>query len=321
MTCPFLQTQNVKYCGLCRLTMIPVGGGDQAPERCSGPGYAACPLLAAHHEGPLPADQCPYLRFGEVRCCAASAVQKLIPCNSAAVSRCTDDGFRHCPLYLALAEPDRPGGDDDGAERADGPGCARSGDGDLDVPDTLAFAPNHLWLDHRGGRTCHIGVDAFFGRALGRVDEVTFPFGHGDGRPAVRIRAGGVDFDLVFPNAVQEAEANPHLAVAPGDLLRDPYGHGWLFEGIVSGHAATGGLHPLHRGLRRGAEARRWMRREEERLARFVHDRLLDTSDATPPLVQDGGFPCLPLADVLPAGALVRLHDEFFANGTGRADP
>ncbi|MBE0567108.1 MAG: hypothetical protein IH621_14195 [Krumholzibacteria bacterium] len=316
MKCPFLQTKSVKYCGLCRLTMIPLDGDGRTPEPCSGPGYEACPLLAAHHDGPLPQDQCPHLHFGDVHCCAASAVQKQIPCSRTAVSRCTDEGHRHCPLYLAMAEPGRGGDDGDGDGGDDG-----RDDGDLPVPDTLAFAPNHLWLDHRGGRTCHIGVDAFFGRALGRVDEIHFPFDRGDGRPAVRIRAAGVDFDLVFPNRVEAVEANPHLAVAPRDILCDPYGRGWLFEGIVSGPSAAGGRHPLHRGLRRGAEARRWMRREHERLALFVHDRLLDTSDAATPLLQDGGFPRLPLADVLPAGALVRLHTEFFSHHTGRADP
>lgn len=314
MKCPFLQTKSVKYCGLCRLTMIPLDSTGQAQERCSGPGYQACSLVHARHGDELPADRCPFLRCGEVHCCAASAVQKLIPCSATAVSRCSDDGHRHCSLYLAMADPQH--------EAAAGDVAAAPGgvDEDLPVPGNLAFAGNHMWLDHKVGRTCHLGVDAFFGRALGRVDEVSFPFHRSDGRPAVRIRSGGVDFDLVFPNALPGAEINAHLLRDPSEVLRDPYRRGWLFEGIVSGSGSGGRELPLRNGLLRGPAARRWMRRESIRLARFVHDRLLDGCDAAAPVMQDGGFPCLPLADVLPGGALVRLHEEFFSLPIERTD-
>ncbi len=307
MKCPFLQTKSVKYCGLCRLTMIPLDTTGQAQERCSGPGYQVCSLVRARHEDPLPADGCPYLRSGEVQCCAASAVQKLIPCSATAVSRCSDDGHRHCALYLAMADPRHEA--TDGDEPVAPGGYAE----DLPVPDNLAFAGNHMWLDHQSGRTCHVGVDAFFGRALGRLDRVSYPSRRGDDRPVVRLRAGGVDFDLMFPNALHGAESNAHLTLDPSAVLRDPYGRGWLFEGIVSDTASGGRGLPLRNGLLRGPAARRWMRRENTRLARFVHDRLLDCGDAAAPVMQDGGFPCLPLADVLPGGALVRLHAEFFA--------
>jgi len=309
---------NVKFCGLCRLTMIPLNGVNQVAEQCSGPDYRKCTLIQERHEGPWPKDRCPCLSVGDVHYCALAPTPKLIPCNQTTVSRCTNDGHKYCRLYLAMAEP--------GAESpaaADGnAGQGENEDQDLEfpMPGSLAYAPNHMWLDEGDGRTCHVGVDAFFGHALGKVDEVIFPR-HGDNRrPMVRFNVGGVDFDLTFPNVMQSIEINEHLMADPSEMQRDPYGKGWLFEGTSMPYPQHNGPHPLDKGLLRGAQARRWMHEECDRLAGFVHEHLSEHSRDTGLLMQDGGRSHGHLSTVLNRPELIRLHSEFFTLRAGRTE-
>ena len=310
MQCPFLRKMNVKFCGLCRTRMIPLSGANLAAEQCSGADYHKCALVQERHEGPLPKDRCPFLSVGDVHYCEMAPFQILVPCNRATVSRCKDDGHKYCELFLSMAET--------GAEFSPaGYNCmdaaGRGGKNDeIPMPESLAYAPNHMWLDQSDGPTCHLGVDAFFGRALGEVDEVIYPQ-HGDNRrPMVRFKVGGVDFDLVFPNVMQGIQTNAHLVADPSQILRDPYGRGWLFQGValpVQGHDVP---RPLENGLLRGKAARDWMAEECDRLAAFAHEHLCQHDEDTGLLLQDGGQARGHLATALDRRTLIRLHTEFF---------
>lgn len=304
MTCPFLRKMNVKYCGLYRQKMLPLGLSDPASERCAGPAYRECALAREHHKDRLDEDHCPSLSVADVHYCAVAPVRKLVPCNQTAVSRCTDGGHEHCDLYLAMIEPtvaDEPGEEDD----------------TLPLPEDLALATNHMWLEQGKGRTCHVGVDSFFAHALGRVDELVYPRRSEGGRPAVRFRVAGVDFDLVFPNHLEGVEINPHLVADPSAVLTDPYGRGWLFEARM-GPRAGAEQDALERGLRSGDAARRWLNAEQDRLAVFTHEHAGATVPGAIPVCQDGGRCAGALADNLDRSALTRLHAEFFSLGGGR---
>jgi len=298
---------NVKFCGLCRLTMIPLSETNLATEQCSGQDYYKCALVRERHEGPLPKDRCPFLSVGDVHYCALAPIPKLIPCNQTTVSRCTNEGHKYCQLFLDMAR----------AGEETSPADGRSTDAgdqmiEISMPDSLAYAPNHLWFDCGNGRTCHVGVDAFFGRALGKVDEVIYPHHENNRRPMVRFRTDGFDFDLVFPGEIQEIEINAHLVADPSEVLRDPYGRGWLFEGVTLPARRNDAIRTLEKDLLRGAAARRWMNQECARLNGFVHEHLHENSEDTGlPLpfgcrVQDH------LAEILDRRTLVRLHSEFF---------
>lgn len=315
MQCPFLRKMNVKYCGLCRLTKIPLRGTDLAAEQCSGPDYQKCTLVHERHEGPLPLDGCPFLSVGDVHYCDVAPFQKLIPCNQTTVSRCKNEGHKYCQLYLSMTESSPATGDSDDAKRA----ATSSGDADeVALPESLAYAPNHLWFDRGDGRTCHVGVDAFFARALGHVDEVIYPQHDDNRRPMVRFRVGGVDFDLLFPNVMQGTEINAHLVADPTEVVRDPYGRGWLFEGVTVPPSSPEAPRSLEAGLLRGMAARNWMRLECERLAGFVHEHLSEHTDETGLLVQDGGGPVGLIAPAMDRRTLIRLHSEFFTLRNGR---
>jgi glycine cleavage system H lipoate-binding protein len=303
MTCPFLRKMNVKYCGLYRLKMLPLGLSDPASERCVGPDYKTCALAREHHPDRLDEEHCPSLSVADVHFCAVAPVRKLVPCNRTIVSRCTDGGHEHCDLYLSMSEPSEapPAGAADEAP----------------LPPDRALATNHMWLERGTGRTCHVGVDAFFVHALGRIDEIVYPRRREGSRPAVRFRVSGVDLDLVFPNRLDGVEINPHLVVDPAAVLNDPYGRGWLFAAEALPPSDPSG-DALEQGLLRGDAARRWLNDELDRLAVFTHDHApCPPLDATP-VCQDGGRCGGHLADVLDRRALARLHAEFFSLRRGR---
>jgi hypothetical protein len=303
MQCPFLRKMNVKYCGLYTVKLIPLSGANTTPERCLSTAYHECPLVQARPDSVMGQERCPHLSVEDVHYCEVAPVRKLVPCNKAAVSRCSDDGHRYCDLYLSLAEPHGSPPSNSGAD--DSP--------ELPLPDGLACAGNHMWIDDAGGRRqVHVGVDAFFARALGRVDGVSFAAPHDDARPSVRFHVHGLDLDLTFPLLLHDIDVNAHLAADPSAIWHDPYGRGWLFSGIVDSvdrQTAERGGGP---NLMRGDNARCWLRREQDRLAHFLHSCLDERCAAGSGLMTDGGQLSGSLADLVDRRTLVRLHHEFF---------
>lgn len=308
MQCPFLNKTSVKYCGLCRRTLIPLTGSLGDADLCSGPGYLSCPLLKDRQNVPLDETRCPYLCVADVHSCGAAPFRKQIPCNQTTLSRCTNEGHVYCQLFLSLTEASPAPAPTVGTPSAT---TSRQPAATIDMPPGLGYAPNHMWFDRGTGETWHVGMDAFFGRALGRIDEVIYPHHGNRRRPVVRIRAGGVDFDLAFPDVIQSVEINPHLVVDPSGILTDPYGRGWLFEGASL--PAGPGREPDC--LREGVAATLWMEEECDRLESFVRDHLEPHGVTDTRLRrEDRG----PLGTTLDAPALMRLYTEFFTLKSGR---
>jgi glycine cleavage system H lipoate-binding protein len=301
MQCPFLRKLNVKYCGLYGQKLIPLSAGNDAAERCLSLGWRECKLAREQGSTGAAPDRCPHLCVEDVHYCDLAPVRKLVPCNRAASSRCGGDGHRYCDLYLAMAEPHAR---------------ARAAAGDIDgipLPDDLAYAPNHLWLDDGDGDRVHVGVDAFFTRTLGRVEAVTFPARRAAARPSVQLRVGGLDLEMILPLPLRDIEPNAHLAVAPNAVCDDPYGRGWLFAGVPVAEPGSE-AHPVGAGpFLRGPAARRWLYRERERLDRFVHACLDERQVGNAGLATDGGPAADRLSEFLDRRTMVRLHHEFFA--------
>jgi glycine cleavage system H lipoate-binding protein len=309
MHCPFLRKLNVKYCGLYGMKMIPLSATNAAAERCLSSDYHQCRLVSERNEAGAPQDHCPHLCVEDVHYCDLAQVRKLIPCNKAAATRCGGDGHRYCDLYLALAEPRArvaPSGD-----------ATAAGDEEMPQPDDLAYTANHMWLDDGDDRRVHIGVDAFFTGTLGCVESVTYQARREQARPAALIRVGGIELEMVFPLAMREIETNAHLATSPSTVSKDPYGRGWLFAGVPVPAPAGEAGHLNSEHLLRGLTARRWMDRERERLARFVHACLDERRGAGADLATDGGDASGRLTDLLDRRTLVRLHHDFFSVHNG----
>ena len=134
MPCPFLKETEVKYCRSSTIRkLIPMAQAGRAEERCSSEGYAGCPVFQQQPDaGEVAAfGSCPYLHESLMQYCGAASVTKFVPYSESLLSRCGNDTYRYCELYLAMAHPAPP------AETVDG----------LQMPAELGYSANHMWVD------------------------------------------------------------------------------------------------------------------------------------------------------------------------------
>jgi glycine cleavage system H lipoate-binding protein len=213
--------------------------------------------------------------------CGAAAVTRFIPYSESLLSRCGNDSFRYCELYLGMAHP---------------PATVQEHD-TVAVPDWLHYSANHMWLDISEDGMCHLGIDAFLSRAIGSVDRVSYVWQKGAHRPAAVLTVNGVDFEVVFPNPLLLTGCNLYLRADPGRLGSEPYTAGWLFEGRA--------LPETMLGLIPAGEARRWMDGEQYRMSEF-----LQTGSGTS---ADGGLFARGAARLLDHDRMRALFHEFFS--------
>ncbi|MCK4304760.1 MAG: hypothetical protein KAY24_11035, partial [Candidatus Eisenbacteria sp.] len=233
MKCPFLRETTVGSCEASPFRkMIPRSVIQEDEQKCSSPAYVNCPAAKAQlqaHPGP-PAPRCPFFRESLVQHCTAISPTKFIPYNDDLLSRCNSDAHRYCQLYLQRSHPECPERRSDGASKRPADPAAQA----IPLPERLAYARNHMWLDVSEDGSCHVGVDAFLTRVLGAVERESFVSEKGFHRPAVVLRVGGVDLLLTFPLRMNITQCNTLLRSKPERLVEDPYGAGWLFEGTAS---------------------------------------------------------------------------------------
>ena len=293
MTCPFLKEAQVKYCLASPVRkLIPIAAAaGRADEKCGSPAHTACPVYRAHEgNGDPAAAVCPCLGESLMQFCGAAPVAKMVPYSESVLSRCGNNRFRYCELYLAMAHP-----------------VAAHDDADsIPVRDDLRYSANHMWLDLGEDGTCHAGLDAFLSRALGTPERVSFVWQSGEHRATAVVTVNGVDHDIVFPNPFLLTSCNLYLRSNPTPLATDPYTGGWLFEGL-----ATPGT---TEGLLQGAAARDWMEQEQHRINEFLqqHD---------PHVAADGGVFVPGLARHLQREPMLALFHEFFSPMRGKREP
>jgi glycine cleavage system H lipoate-binding protein len=288
MTCPFLKEAQVKYCRSSSIRkLIPLAQAGRADERCSSENYAACPVFRQQPDADTFAafGTCPLLHESLMQYCGAAPVAKFVPYSESLLSRCGNDGYRYCELYLQMSHP-LPA-----PETADG----------IAMPAELAYSANHLWLDAGGDGTCHVGIDAFLSRALGEVERIGFVWQKGHHRPAAVVTAGGVDLEITLPFALQITSCNLYLRANPERLTSEPYTRGWLFAGVPEPGAAD--------GLLRGEQAQHWMERE----VRAIHEFLQHLPGPAGPTAADGGMFSAGLARHIEREQTFALFQEFFS--------
>ena len=76
------------------------------------------------------------------------------------------------------------------------------------------------------------GIDGFLADVAGKADGVTFVTAHGTHCPAVALTIHGVEWPMSFPNPLLIQKVNSRVRSDPARLTADPYGAGWLFEGL-----------------------------------------------------------------------------------------
>ena len=174
-------------------------------------------------------------------------------------------------------------------------GAAVAGPATAPFPRGLFAAPGHTWVALEASGQVRIGMDAFAGSAIGRIDGVELPeegrrISRGD--PLFTIHQGGRKAVFSAPVDGVVSAVNPE---ARGEVAADPYRKGWICALDPAGLAA---------GLRRlllGEEAVEWLRSEAKKYAELLTSRPLRTAEAGAVLA-DGG-------QVAP-GALEAVDDE-----------
>ena len=311
MRCPFLREAHVQSCQASPIRKQIVRTGTTPYERCGSAAWRECPVAHELNEEHPSAGACPFHAESLVQYCSAAPVTKFIPWSDAAFSRCGSEGHRYCELYLALAgspaPPAAPGEAAPGVDDADG----------VPVPLWLWFAPNHTWLSIASDGVCHLGVDAFLSRTFGGIDRVQFVTTKGMERPTAVLTVRDVDVTVSFPNPVLITGVNGALRADPSRLARDPYGLGWLFEGIVRNRPASpNATSRVTEGLLRGAGATAWMRHEGLRLRGLAEEASERIWGAR--LAADGGLPAPGLVRTLPHDEALRLSHLLLSTSTVR---
>ncbi len=313
MRCPFLRETHVKYCEAAPYKkMIVEAPGASGAERCSSPAHRDCPSARHAAENQSAGTHCPFLVSSLVQYCSAAAITKYIPYSESLLSRCGTANHRYCELFLGLARPfdAKAGGSASPGESGDF-GALEYVE-EVPVCSAVAHSPNHMWLDVNPDGSCHVGVDAFFTRVIGRVDRLSYVPARGLARPSAVISAGGVDLQMIFPRPIQVVRTNDYLRANPEKLVSHPYTLGWLFEGEIKNGPPPADSNPRH-GLLRGKAVLEWMRRELERISRFVHERCTVTGFQGESLVMDGGAVRPGLLSCLDREEAFALFNEFFA--------
>jgi glycine cleavage system H lipoate-binding protein len=207
MPCPFLKEGRAQYCHAAPVgKLILKGPGFSGAGRCASPEYYHCELAAKKEAR---RDRCPHLEEIHVQYCGVNAPTKLIPFSESQLSSCSNDGYRYCESYLALARPH----------------------GAVTPPADLLYSPNHFWLAAEESGLCYVGIDTFLADFVGNFDGITFVTTHGTQRPVVSLSIHGVEWPLTFPNPLMIQKVNSHLRSDPARLTTDPYSSGWLFSG------------------------------------------------------------------------------------------
>ena len=259
MRCPFLREEQVKSCLAAPFRNAVVRAKVRFDlEHCSQAAHAGCPLAAGSREAHPSPGHCPFLHESLVQFCSNAPRPTYVPWSESPELRCAHDGHRYCEAFREAAPASALAG-------------AR-GDPRIHVvervpmPGWLLYAPNHLWLDPGDDGVCHLGIDAFASRLLGKLERLTLLTISGTVRPAVVLTVGGVDLTLVFPLSLSLISANGLLRSRLDRLACDPYGLGWLFEARF--RPGEGRPAPLpERTLREGRAAREWMAAEVRRAA------------------------------------------------------
>lgn len=302
MRCPFLREAQVKSCQASAYrkmiirSAVPAGN-----ERCLSPEYVHCPAAKQFHEELPSRSRCPFLQESLVQYCSAAPVTKYIPYTESILSKCGGERHHYCELFLGMARP------------AGKSACPRSEEVDgIPVPERLYFSRNHFWLDLNDDGSFLIGIDGLLARVLGPITNVTFlPF-RGSARPSVVFTVNGMDLQVVFPNPAAVSGVNAYLRANPERITADPYGLGWLFEGSDAGAAERANA-PLFQGLSRGAEARRWMHDDLQRISVFIHERTSRPDDGGTRILNDGGLIGPDVIRHLSHEEVLHLFNEFFS--------
>ena len=187
MTCPFLREAQVKFCRTAAVRkLIPLALAGKTDEKCSSGEYRHVRgLPRASRKTSRGSARCPYLHESLMQYCGAAPVASFVPYSESLISRCGNDSFRYCELYLGMAHP-APA-----AEEVDG----------IPLPGLAAL----LGESHVAGRDRRRRLPRRHRRLpeprAGKVDRISYVWQKGERRPAAVLTVNGLDLEVVFPES------------------------------------------------------------------------------------------------------------------------
>lgn len=279
MRCPFLRGARVRYCGASAYRkFIDAHSISSTEELCTSPSWVGCPAAGLMAREDLPRDRCPGLQEADSEFCEAAPVVRYLPATRDLPSRCRSEAHLYCDAFKSFAQREATTSKELTAMPDDTP-----------APEHLSYTQNHMWIDISEDGYCHIGIDEFLANAIGDADEITFTLGSTSGRPGAVLKVGDADLAMTFPVQMDRVTPNYFLRIDPSRLTADPYGSGWMFEGVAT--LAGGGRNPksMKSKLRSGPAVGPWLNEENHRLARFTRDHLPRLSPRGPRTMSDGG--------------------------------
>jgi len=168
--------------------------------------------------------------------------------------------------------------------------------------DQAFYAPGHTWVRPSGKNRVLVGVDDLAQRLFPTPTGLHLPEPGTVVRanePIAEVRTMGRRAHLVSPvNGVVSA-VNAAIAEDPTLVHRDPYARGWLLAITPADRA--------YESLRRGDQARAWLRDEGNRLSRFFEVQLGAAA-------ADGGEFVTPPPTMLSDEQWASLTREFLGN-------
>lgn len=99
------------------------------------------------------------------------------------------------------------------------------------VPDGRKLALNHTWLKEEDDGSYTLGLDAFLGDIVGKLDRIILPDAGAIVAPAsmnIGLAQGSRMLQLSAPISGRILEVNQKVLRDPSCVLKDPYGSGWF---------------------------------------------------------------------------------------------
>jgi len=172
----------------------------------------------------------------------------------------------------------------------------------FEVPEGYCFHPGHTWVMDEGRQNARVGIDAFAGNLLGKIDSVELSDLNRwvrQGQKLCTVTREGRSIDMLSPVEGVLVSVNHEVLKNPNLVIEDPYRNGWLCV-VKAPEMATN-----VKNLLQGPIVPAWMQNSIARIGAMVQQ-------LTPALAQDGGLPIKGLLFQVDASVQQQLVKEFF---------
>lgn len=170
------------------------------------------------------------------------------------------------------------------------------------IPKGYCFHPGHTWVFDEGRQNTRVGMDAFTGKLLGKIDSIEVAGLNRwvrQGQKLLTVKRDGLTFDMLSPIEGVITSVNHELMKDPSLAMSDPYQNGWIC--VIKSPEVTTNL----KNLVQGPLVAPWMQNSIARLSGL-------TAQMAPALAQDGGVPIAGMMSQLDPGSQRKIIHEFF---------